>query len=179
MKSSSCRNRSCAIYSRPAGRVRSSLSLKHGRHIMEATGACIYYDIYGRLAVAIDKAQENALAVYNPQNIINIQNKKSLGRRTDGLRIKYTSSENDIYQEDTYLVMREENGQPLPLTDDSIIKDLNVTGITTHAHVVKYARRCMAIEALRPKTTIIEVGNEGVFYTPFSKILIQDDSLKI
>lgn len=149
------------------------------QHIMEATGACIYYDIYGRLAVAIDKAQENALAVYNPQNIINIQNKKSLGRRTDGLRIKYTSSENDLYQEETYLVMREENGQPLPLTDDSIIKDLNVTGITTHAHVVKYARRCMAIEALRPKTTIIEVGNEGVFYTPFSKILIQDDSLKI
>ena len=149
------------------------------QHIMEATGACIYYDIYGRLAVAIDKAQENALAVYNPQNIINIQNKKSLGRRTDGLRIKYTSSENDLYQEETYLVMREENGQPLPLTDDSVIKDLNVTGITTHAHVVKYARRCMAIEALRPKTTIIEVGNEGVFYTPFSKILIQDDSLKI
>ena len=149
------------------------------QHIMEATGACIYYDIYGRLAVAIDKAQENALAVYNPQNIINIQNKKSLGRRTDGLRIKYTSSENDLYQEETYLVMRQENGQPLPLTDDSIIKDLNVTGITTHAHVVKYARRCMAIEALRPKTTIIEVGNEGVFYTPFSKILIQDDSLKI
>src|SRR5574344_158086 len=149
------------------------------QHIMEATGACIYYDIYGRLAVAIDKAQENALAVYNPQNIINIQNKKSLGRRTDGLRIKYTSSENDLYQDDTYLVMREENGQPLPLTDDSIIKDLNVTGITTHAHVVKYARRCMAIEALRPKTTIIEVGNEGVFYTPLSKVLIQDDSLKI
>lgn len=149
------------------------------QHIMEATGACIYYDIYGRLAVAIDKAQENALAVYNPQNIINIQHKKSLGRRTDGLRIKYTSSENDLYQEETYLVMREENGQPLPLTDDSIIKDLNVTGITTQAHVVKYARRCMAIEALRPKTTIIEVGNEGVFYTPFSKILIQDDSLKI
>src|SRR5574344_1358155 len=179
MKSSSCRNRSCAIYSRPAGRVRSSLSLKHGRHIMEATGACIYYDIYGRLAVAIDKAQENALAVYNPQNIINIQNKKSLGRRTDGLRIKYTSSENDIYQDDTYLVMREENGQALPLTDDSIIKDVSVTGITTHTHVVKYARRLMAIEVLRPKTTIIEVGNEGVFYTPFSKILIQDDSLKI
>ena len=37
----------------------------------------------------------------------------------------------------------------------------------------------MAIEALRPKTTIIEVGNEGVFYTPYSKIVIQDDSLKI
>src|SRR5574344_419291 len=179
MKSSSCRNRSCAIYSRPAGRVRSSLSLKHGRHIMEATGACIYYDIYGRLAVAIDKAQENALAVYNPQNIINIQNKKSLGRRTDGLRIKYTSSENDIYQEDTYLLMREVDGVPLTPNENRIITDITVTGITTFDHIVKYARRLMAIEVLRPKTTIIEVGNEGIFYTPLSKILIQDDSLKI
>ena len=148
-------------------------------HIMEATGACIYIDIYGRRAIAIDKPQENALAVYNPQNIINIQNKKTFGRRTDGLRIKYVNSKDDLFQEDTYLVMREVNGKPLEITPDSIIKDINITGITTFDHIVKYARRLMAIEALRPKTTIIEVGNEGVFYTPYSKILIQDDSLKI
>ncbi len=146
---------------------------------MEAAGACIYTDIYGRRAIAIDKPQENALAVYNPQNIISIQNKKTFGRRTDGLRIKYVNSKDDLYQEDTYLLMREVNGKPLELTPDSIIKDVNITGITTFEHIVKYARRLMAIEALRPKTTIIEVGNEGVFYTPYSKILIQDDSLKI
>nr|DAF85279.1 MAG TPA: putative tail protein [Siphoviridae sp. ct8aS59] len=144
-------------------------------YIMEATGACIYYDIYGRRAIAIDRPQENALAVYNPQNIINIQNKKTFGRRTDGLRIKYINSKGDLYQEDTYLVMRE--GQTL--NQDSLIKDITVTGITTFEHIVKYARRLMAIEVLRPKTTIIEAGNEGVFYTPFSKILVQDDSLKI
>lgn len=144
-------------------------------YIMEATGACIYYDIYGRRAIAIDRPQENALAVYNPQNIINIQNKKTFGRRTDGLRIKYINSKGDLYQEDTYLVMRE--GQTL--NQDSLIKDITVTGITTFEHIVKYARRLMAIEVLRPKTTIIEAGNEGIFYTPFSKILVQDDSLKI
>lgn len=144
-------------------------------YIMEATGACIYYDIYGRRAIAVDKPQENALAVYNPQNIINIQNKKTFGRRTDGLRIKYINSKGDLYQEDTYLVMRE--GQTL--NQDSLIKDITVTGITTFEHIVKYARRLMAIEVLRPKTTIIEAGNEGIFYTPFSKILVQDDSLKI
>jgi hypothetical protein len=149
------------------------------QYIAEATGACIYWDINGRRAVAIDRPQENALAVYNPQNIISIQNKKDFGRRTDGLRLKYNSSDNDLFQELTYLVMREVNGQPLTLTDDSIIKDVQITGITTHEHIVKYARRLMAIEALRPKTTTIEVGNEGIFYTPFSKILIQDDSLKI
>lgn len=148
-------------------------------HIMEATGACIYMDIYGRRSIAIDKPQENALAVYNPQNIISIQNKKTFSRRTDGLRIKYVNSKDDLYQEDTYLLMREVNGKPLEITPDSIIKDINITGITTFEHIVKHARRLMAIEALRPKTTIIEVGNEGVFYTPYSKILIQDDSLKI
>lgn len=144
-------------------------------YIMDATGACIFYDITGRLAVAADRPQENALAVYNPQNIISIQNKKTFGRRTDGLRIKYINSRDDLFQEDTYLVMRE--GQTL--NQDSIIKDVAVTGITEYDHIVKYARRLMAIEALRPKTTIIETGNEGIFYTPFSKILIQDDSLKI
>lgn len=149
------------------------------QYIAEATGACIYWDINGRRAVALDRPQENALAVYNPQNIISIQNKKSFGRRTDGLRLKYNSSDNDLFEEVTYLVMREVNGQPLPLTDDSIIKDVSITGVTTHEHIVKYGRRLMAIEALRPKTTVIEVGNEGIFYTPFSKVLIQDDSLKI
>lgn len=149
------------------------------QYIMEATGACIYTDIHGRRAIAIDRAQENALAIYNPQNIISVQNKKTFGRRTDGLRIKYINSVDDIWKEDTYIVMREVSGVPLPLTPDSIIKDIDAAGITTHAHVVKYARRLMAIEALRPKTTTIEVGNEGVFYTPFSKVLLQDDSLKI
>ncbi|MCQ2594813.1 MAG: hypothetical protein MJ196_06070 [Treponemataceae bacterium] len=149
------------------------------QYIMESTGACIYYDIQGRRAVAFDRPQENALAVYNPQNIISISNKKNFGRRTDGLRIKYNSSDNDLFKEETYVVMREVDGVPLEMTDDSIIKDITVTGITTHQHVVKYARRLMAIEILRPKTTTIEVGNEGIFYTPYSKILIQDDSLKI
>lgn len=148
-------------------------------YIMEATGACIYTDIYGRRAVAFDHPQENALAVYNPQNIINVQNKKTFGRRTDGLRIKWVNSNDDLFQEDTYLLMREVDGVPLMLNENSIIKDITVTGITTFEHIVKYARRLMAIEVLRPKTTIIEVGNEGIFYTPLSKILIQDDSLKI
>lgn len=148
-------------------------------YIMEATGACIYTDIYGRRAVAFDHPQENALAVYNPQNIIDIQNKKTFGRRTDALRIKWVNSNDDLFQEDTYLLMREVNGVPLTLNENSIVKDITVTGITTFDHIVKYARRLMAVEILRPKTTIIEVGNEGIFYTPLSKILIQDDSLKI
>lgn len=144
-------------------------------YIMDACGACIYWDIYGRLAVAVDTIKENAIAVYNPQDIISISNKKTLSRRTDGLRIKYANGKNDLFTEDTYLVMRD--GQTLEA--DSIIKDLSVSGITEYDHIVKYARRLMAIESLRPKTTTIEVGNEGVYFTPYSKVLVQDDSLKV
>jgi hypothetical protein len=148
-------------------------------HIMDACGACLYNDIYGRRAITIDRKQENALAVYNAQNIISIKNKKTFSRQTDALRIKYTNSKDDLFQEDTYIVMRKDNSTPNDLTYESIIKDVNVTGITEYTHIVKYARRLMAIEVLRPKITTIEVGNEGVFYTPMSKVLIQDDSLKI
>lgn len=148
-------------------------------YIMEATGACIYYDIYGRRAIAIDQKRENAIAVYNPQNIIKITNKKTFSRKTDALRIKYINSQDDLYKEDTILVLRKENGSVQDLTGDSVIKDVTVTGITTYSHIIKYARRLMAIETLRNKTTTIEVGNEGIFFTPYSKVLIQDDSLKI
>ena len=144
-------------------------------HILNATNARIYQDITGKLAVAIDRPQENAVAVYNPQNIIDIKNKKTTSRVSDGMRIKYTDSKNDLFQESTYLVMREGR----TLNENSIIKDLSVTGITEHEHIVRYARRLMAIETLRPKTTTLDIGNEGLFYIPYSKVLVQDDSLKI
>ena len=141
--------------------------------------ACLYTDIYGRKAIAIDRPQENAVAVYNPQNIISAENSREFARRTDCVRVTFTNSKDDLYEEDTYAVMREENGEALELTEDSVITDLTTSGITTYEHVVKYARRMLAIEILRPKTTTIEVGNEGIYLTPYSKILLQDDSLKI
>ena len=148
-------------------------------YITDSCGAALYTDIYGRKAIAIDRVQENAVAVYNPQNIISIENEREFARRTDCVRVTYTNSEDDLYEEDTYTVMREENGVALELTEDSVITDVTTSGITTYEHAVKYARRLMAIESLRPKKTTIEVGNEGIFLTPYSKVLIQDDSMKI
>ncbi len=147
--------------------------------ITDNCGAALYTDAAGRQAIAIDRVQENALAVYNPQNIISIENSREFARRTDCLRVTFINSENDLFEEDTYLVMRTVDGVPLELTADSVITDITTSGITSYEHVVKYARRMMAIESLRPKTTKIEVGQEGVFYTPYAKVLIQDDSLKI
>ena len=145
--------------------------------IADVCNVAFYTDIYARRSVAIDQVQLNALAIYNPQNIISISNKKSFTRRIDALRVKYTASENDVFKENTYTVTRLENGEPVTINKNSIIKEVNVTGITRFSQVVKYARRLMAIDELRQITTTIHVGNEGVYYYPFAKIILQDPSL--
>lgn len=143
--------------------------------IADSANAVFYIDIYGRRSVAFDDYQENAVAVYNADNIIDISHERTLARRADAVRVKYTNSKNDLFQEDTYLVMKEGK----TLSSDTIIKDLTVSGITEYEQIVKYARRVMAIEALRNRTTKIKVGNEGIYLTPYSKIFLQDDSLKV
>lgn len=145
--------------------------------IADVCGVAFYKDIYGRRSVAIDQPQENAIAVYNPQNIISLTNKKTFARRVDALRIKYIDSTNDIYKENTYTVTRLENGQPVTIDENSIIKEVDAPGITRQSQIVKYARRLMAVDELRPVTTTLKIGFEGVYYTPYAKIEIQDPSL--
>ena len=147
------------------------------QRIADVCGCAFYKDIYGRISVAIDQAQANAIAVYNPQNIISLTNKKTFARRVDALRIKYIDSTNDTYKQNTYTVTRLENGQPVTIDENSIIKEIEVKGITTQAQVVKYARRLMAIDELRPITTTLKIGAEGVYFTPYAKIGIQDPSI--
>lgn len=147
------------------------------QRIADVCGCAFYKDIYGRISVAIDQAQENAIAVYNPQNIISLTNKKTFARRVDALRIKYIDSTNDTFKQNTYTVTRLENGQPVTIDENSIIKEIDVKGITTQAQVVKYARRLMAIDELRPITTTLKIGAEGVYFTPYAKIGIQDPSI--
>lgn len=145
--------------------------------IADVCGVAFYKDIYGRRSVAIDQAQPNAVAVYTQQNIISLTNKKTFARRVDALRIKYIDSTNDVYKENTYTVTRLENGQPVTIDENSIIKDVNAAGITRQPQIVKYGRRLMAIDELRPITTTLKVGYEGVYFTPYSRIVIQDPSL--
>ena len=147
------------------------------QRIADVCGCAFYKDIYGRISVAIDQAQKNAIAVYNPQNIISLTNKKTFARRVDALRIKYIDSTNDTFKQNTYTVTRLENGQPVTIDENSIIKEIDVKGITTQAQVVKYARRLMAIDELRPVTTTLKIGAEGVYFTPYAKISIQDPSI--
>jgi hypothetical protein len=145
--------------------------------IADVCGCAFYKDIYGRISVAIDQVQENAVAVYNPQNIISLTNKKTFARRVDALRIKYIDSTNDTYKQNTYTVTRLENGQPVTIDENSIIKEIEVKGITRQSQIVKYARRLMAIDELRPVTATLKIGAEGVYFTPYAKIGIQDPSI--
>ena len=145
--------------------------------IADVCGCAFYKDIYGRISVAIDQAQENAVAVYNPQNIISLTNKKTFARRVDALRIKYIDSTNDTYKQNTYTVTRLENGQPVTIDENSIIKEIEVKGITRQSQIVKYGRRLMAVDELRPVTTTLKIGAEGVYFTPYAKIGIQDPSI--
>ena len=145
--------------------------------IADVCGCAFYKDIYGRRSVAIDQVQENAVAVYNPQNIISLTNKKTFSRRVDALRIKYIDSTNDTYKQNTYTVTRLENGQPVTIDENSIIKEIDAPGITRQSQVVKYGRRLMAVDELRPVTATLKIGAEGVYFTPYAKIAIQDPSI--
>ena len=142
--------------------------------ILETCFSVLYRDIYGQISVAIDSPKSNAIALFNTQNVISFENTKSLGRRTDGVKISYVSRDAG-YVQSSYLIMR----SGVTRTADSILRDVSVSGIVEYEHIVKYARRLMAIEALRPKTVSVQVGKEGIYYTPLSKVLIQHPSLKV
>ena len=147
------------------------------QHIADVCAVAFYKDIYGRRSVAIDQAQENAVAVYTPNNIVKLTNKKTFKRRVDALRVKYIDSRNDTYKENTYTVTRLENGQPVSIDENSIIKEVTATGITRNEQVVKFARRLMAADELRQITATLEIGFEGVYYTPYARVAIKDPSL--
>lgn len=142
--------------------------------LLDTCNSIMYHDIYGKISTATDKYKENAIAVINTQNVLSFKNKRDMNRYTDGIRINYINSEED-YINDTYLVMRDGETR----NSDSLIREFTVTGIEEYSHVVKYARRLLAIDKLRPKTTSVTIGKEGVYYTPLGKVLVQHPSLKI
>ena len=142
--------------------------------ILQTCFSMLYRDIYGKISVAIDEAKPNAIALFNTQNVTSFENEKALARRADGIKVSYVSRDGG-YVQSSHLIMR----SGVTRSSDSIIRDVSVTGIVEYNHIVKYARRLMAIEALRPKTTTIGVGREGTYFTPLSKVLIQHPSLRV
>lgn len=134
----------------------------------------LYRNIYGQISAAIDRVKENAVALLNAQNITSIEITKSLARPVDGLKLSYVNAAAG-YAQDEYVCMR----SGVTRTADSIIREMDVVGITDYDHMVKYGRYIMAGSALRPKTIKVTTGLEGQYFTPFSKLLMQDDSLRV
>lgn len=134
----------------------------------------LYRNIYGKISAAIDRVKENAVALLNSQNITGIEITKSLARPVDGLKLSYVNARAG-YVQDEYVCMR----SGVTRTADSIIREMEVVGITDYDHMVKYGRYIMAGSALRPKSIKVTTGLEGQYFTPFSKILMQDDSLRV
>ncbi len=134
----------------------------------------LYRNIYGQISAAIDAPKPNAVALLNAQNITGIEITKAMDRPVDGLKLSYVNAEAG-YVQDECICMRPNTTR----TADSIMREMDVQGMTSYDHVMKYARYIMAGASLRPKTIKVTTGLEGQYFTPFSKILMQDDSLRV
>lgn len=143
-------------------------------HLLSLGNAIMYNNIYGKLTIAYDDKQTNAIAVLNSQNLISLNYKKEFSQLLDGELYSYVSALED-YSTSSLLVMEEGKTR----TDDSVVKECTIKGITDENQLAEYARRNMKIRHLRTKAVTATVGLEGIFYTPFSKVLVQHPSLKI
>lgn len=156
-----------------AGMVKSSLF----DMICDCGRGYMYRNIYGKVAIAIDGVKENAIAVLNEQNLVSFSYTKNLQRKSDGVRLTYIDKDMD-YQENSIVLMYD-GSDPEERSADSVITALNVQGKTNHEEVCRQAYYLMKKEKLRPNICKAEMGNEGMFFTPLSKVLVQHPALKI
>ena len=143
--------------------------------ILSICHATLYQNIYGKIAVAVDKEKENAIALLNEQNLISFEYEKSVSLEVDGLRCKYID-ETSNYQENNFVALYDSGAA---LTENSVLREVSLDGITNEIQARRQARYIMANEKLRPLKANARIGNEGYFFTPLSKILVQHPSLKI
>ena len=134
--------------------------------------ASLYWNMAGLLSVAWDCTQEGPLAVLDADSVIEVKVKKEYARRVDAMRITYTEA--DTWEQKTVLVKRH---SALELDADSVIQELTVTGVEYLPEIQKYARYMMACQNLRPKLVTVTLGREGMFFTPWTRIRLTDDSL--
>ena len=134
--------------------------------------ASLYWNAEGKLSVAWDCEQDTIVAALDSDSVISVENEKELVRPVDAMNITYLDS--GTWTQKVYTVF---NNGVTELTPDSVIKDLSVTGITSLEQIVKYARYTMACMNIRKKTVSVKVGNEGVCFSPCTRITVLDDSL--
>ena len=138
--------------------------------------ATMYRNINGLISIVADWTTDNVCGIINEQNCTSFSYERDNSRIADGVKATYIDG--DTYEETSYIVMRDGSDSEDRDTE-SVIKEVNLTGITNYEHVVKMCRYVMAVEKLRPRTITAEVGKEGIFYAPLSILQIQHPALKI
>lgn len=144
--------------------------------ILECGRGAMYPTIYGKHAVAIDCVKENAIGILNQENIISLTYDKDIGRRVDGLRVTYIDASAD-YQEADIIVMYD-GSDPANRSADAVLKSVRLDGTTNSREAHIRAMFLMKNSILRPKEIKIEVGEEGIFYTPYSKFGVTHPVIK-
>ena len=144
--------------------------------ILATCQSVLYRNSAGLIAVATDKAQENAIGLLNPQNLISFKWSMENARRTDEIDIKYT--DHSTFQEATYPVSLSESLETSTQIEGHIIRELSITGIEEPENIVRYGRYLIACSELRRRTCTAVVGMEGTFYAPYSKVLVQHPALQ-
>lgn len=143
--------------------------------ILSVCHATLYQNIYGKIAVAIDREIENPIALLNEQNLISFDYEKSVSLEVDGLRCKYIDA-NSGFQENNFVALYDSSST---LDENSVLREVTLDGITDEIQARRQARYIMASTKLRPLKATAKIGNEGFFFTPYSKLLVQHPSLKI
>ena len=141
-------------------------------NICSVCRAALYWNAEGKLSVAWDDRQDTIVANLDADSLISVDNEKELARPVDAMRLTYADSSD--WTQKTAVVL---NSGVTELQAESVIKDLSVTGITSAEQVVKYGRYLMACMNIRKKTVSVKVGNEGICFSPCSRITVKDDSL--
>lgn len=134
--------------------------------------ASLYWNAEGKLAVAFDAPQETAVANLDKDSLVSLEVEKELARGVDALRLTYVDERTWSNKTITML-----NAGVQALDADSVIKELTVTGITRYEQAAKYARYILACMNIRLKTVSIKVGNEGIVFSPCTKLIVADDAL--
>lgn len=142
--------------------------------ILSVCHATLYQNIYGKIAVAIDREIENPIALLNEQNLISFDYEKSVSLEVDGLRCKYIDA-NSGFQENNFVALYDSSST---LDENSVLREVTLDGITDEKQARRQARYIMASTKLRPLKATAKIGNEGFFFTPYSKLLVQHPSLK-
>ncbi len=143
--------------------------------ILTVCHAALYQNIYGKISVAIDKEKENLVALFNEQNLISFEYEKTVSLDVDGIKCTFVDSNSD-FQENDFTAYYDTDAE---VTEDTVLREVSLDGITNEAQARRHAHYIMANDKLRPLKATAKVGNEGIFFTLYSKILIQHPSLKI